>query len=135
MANPYPPDLTHTRDISSMFDNDGGTANTMVTRIQKPGVVNSVEFVPSWTMTGVATNNRTFTLYNRRTDGTGTTAIAQLSMTAGASMTKAVAKVIPITAANATIVVGDLLQWESLPNGAGMQDPGGLLIVQQSFGQ
>lgn len=130
---PHPPDLTMTADMPSMFDGDGQDRMTMVGRVRYPGTVNSVEFVPSFSQTGAATNNRTYTLYNRRSDGTGTTAIAQMLMTNGNSMTRGVAKSVTITAANAVVAVGDILQWESLHVGSGLPDPGGRVIVQQSM--
>lgn len=134
MANPYPPDLTMTRDVASMFDADGADKNVIVGRVQRPGTVNSVEFIPAWTLSGAATNSRTMTLYNRGTAGAGTTAIATLALVSGVNLTKGVAKVIPITAGNAAIVVGDTLQWESLHVGSGLPEVGGQVVVQQTLG-
>ncbi len=100
----------------------------MVGRSQKTGTINSVEFIPNWTLVGAA-SPRTFTLFNRRTDGLGTTTVAQLIMTVGASMTRFVPKSISVTTANLSLAVGDILEWESL-HGTGMPDPGGKVIVQ-----
>jgi len=132
MANPYPPDLTHEADVPSRFDSDGSDYVVMVSRAQKPGLVNSVEFIPNWTLAGTNTNYRTLTLYNRGTAGAGTTAIATLALTSGVNLTKFVPKAITITAANATVAVGDLLEWVSTATGSGAPEVGGRVIVQQS---
>lgn len=130
----WPPDLMQKADAGSMFDNDGADKLTIVGRCERSGIVNSVEFVPNWTMNGANTNSRTYTLYNRGTAGAGTTAIATLALTSGVNLTKFVAKVITITPANAVVAVGDVLEWESLHVGSGLPDPGGKIIVQQSLG-
>lgn len=135
MANPWPDDLTLTSDVPSMFNQDGADKITMVGRVMRPGSVASVEFVPAWNLTGVNTNSRTFTLYNRGSAGAGTTAIATLAMTSGVNFTQFVPKAITLSAtgANRAIAVGDILEWESLHVGSGIADPGGRLIVQQSY--
>ena len=132
MPTVYPPDLTLTADVPSMFEADGADQRVLVGRVRYPGSVNSVEFIPSWTQAGADTNSRTLTLYNRRTDGSGTTAIATLALTSGTDLARAVSETITITAANATVVVGDILEWESLHVGTGLPDPGGQVIVQQA---
>lgn len=132
MANPYPPDLTHEADVASRFNSDGSDYVQMVARVQKPGLVNSVEFIPNWSLTGTNTNYRTMTLYNRGTAGAGTTAVATLALTSGTDLTKFVPKTITITAANATLAVGDLLEWVSTATGSGAPEVGGRVIVQQS---
>lgn len=133
MPAQWPPDLTMKADMPAMFDNDGGDKVTIVGRARFAGIINSVEYIPNWTMTGAATNNRTFTLFNRGSAGIGTVTVAQLLMTAGASMTKFSAVSLSITTSAAAISVGDILEWESLHVGAGLGDPGGQVIVQQSL--
>lgn len=128
----YPPDLTLSADSPSMFDGDAQDKVTMVGRVRYPGTINSVEFIPAWSLTGANTNSRTYTLYNRRTTGTGTTAIAQVLMTSGSSMTRFVPVSVSITTANAVVAPGDILEWESLHVGTGLPDPGGRVVVQQA---
>ncbi len=125
-------DLEMKATAPAMFDGDGADGVTMVGRVRYPGTITSVEFIPGWTLAGANTNSRTLTLYNRGTGGAGTTAIATLALTSGVDLTKFVAKTIPVTAANAAVVVGDILQWESLHVGNGIADPGGDVIVQQA---
>lgn len=115
-----------------MFDNDAQDRVTMVGRVRYPGTVTSVEFLPNWNLTGANTNSRTFTLYNRRTTGTGTTVLAQVLMTSGSSMTRFVPFSVSITTANAVVAPGDILEWESLHVGNGIADPGGRVVVQQA---
>ena len=134
MANPYPPDLEHRADVASRFDSDGSDYVQMVGRVQKPGLVNSVEFIPNWTLSGTNTNYRTLTLYNRGTDGAGTTAVATLALTSGVNLTNFVPKAIPVTAGNGTLAVGDLLEWVSTATLTGAPDVGGKVIVQHSLG-
>ena len=132
MATVYPRDLTMQANAPQLFSDDGADVLTVVGRVQRPGYINSVELIPNWTLSGANTNSRTVTLYNRGSGGAGTTAIATLALTSGVNLTKFVAKVIPITAANAAIAVGDVLEWESLHVGNGLPEVGGLVIVQQS---
>ena len=134
MANPWPDDLQFVRDVGAMFDQDGSDKVDVVGRVMRPGVVNSVEFIPNWTMNGADTNSRTYTLYNRGSAGAGTAVVAQLALTSGVNLTKFVPKVITLgTGANRVVAVGDVLEWESLHVGTGLPDPGGKLVVQQSF--
>jgi hypothetical protein len=121
-------------DVPPMFNQDTADKITMLARVQRPGVVSSVEFVPAWTLTGANTNSRTLTLYNRGAAGAGTAVVAQLALTSGVNLTQFVPKVITLgTGAARAIVVGDILEWESLHVGTGLPDPGGRLIVQQSY--
>lgn len=133
MANPYPPDLTHTANVPSQFGSDSSDYVTMVGRVQKPGLVNSVEFVPGWNLTGTNTNYRTLTLYNRGSAGAGTAVVAQLALTSGTDLSKFVPKTITLgAAADRVVAVGDILQWVSTATGSGAPDVGGRVIVQQS---
>lgn len=129
----HPPDLTLTADVPSMYSQDAADQKAMVGRVRYPGTINSVEFIPSWTLAGTNTNYRTLNLYNRGTAGAGTTLVATLALTAGVDLTKFVSKTIPITAANATVAVGDVLEWVTSPTLTGAPDVGGKVIVQQSM--
>lgn len=130
----WPPDLQTEADIPSMWDQDTADQVVMVARVQRPGAINSVEFIPGWTRSGANTNFRTLNLYNRGKTGAGTALVATLALTSGVDLTKFVAKVIPVTAANAAIVVGDVLEWVSSPTGTGAPDVGGRVVVQQTLG-
>lgn len=134
MAVTHPVDLELRATVPAAFDQDAADSRTIVGRCRYPGTVNSVELVPSWALSGANTNSRTYTLYNRGQSGSGTTAIATLALTSGVNLTRAQSKAITITAANATVAVGDVLEWESLHVGSGLPDPGGCVIVQQSLG-
>lgn len=135
MPNPtWPEDLELKCDHHPMFNNDGADQKTMVGRVRRTGLVNSVEFIPNWNQTGVVTNNRTFTLFNRRSDGTGTTTMAIIAMTSGTNFTSGVASSMALqTAANRIVAVGDVLELVSLHVGSGLPDVGGKIVVQQSF--
>lgn len=129
----HPPDLTLSADVPSMFDQDGADQVVMVGRCRYPGTINSVEFIPNWTRAGANSNYRTLGLYNRGTDGAGTTLVATLALTSGVDLTKFASKAITITAANATVAVGDMLQWVTSPTGTGAPDVGGKVIVQMAM--
>lgn len=135
MANPYPADLTMMCDAPDMFNQDNADQVVMVGRVQRPGIVNSVEYVPNWNLNGADTNTRTLTLFNRGPAGAGTAQIATLALTNGVNLAKFVPKVITVTPANASVLVGDILEWVTTASGTGLADPGGKVIVQQSFGQ
>ena len=128
----WPPDLTLQADSHAMFDQDTADRVTTVGRIRYPGTISSVEFIPNWSLTGTDTNFRTLSLINRGTAGLGNTTIATLALTSGVNLTKFIAKTIPITAANATVVVGDTLEWVTTATLTGAPDPGGRVIVQQA---
>ena len=130
---PWPADLELRADAPQMFDNDAQDQITMVGRVRYPGTISSVEYIPGWTMSGAATNSRTVTLYNRGGAGAGTTAIATLALVSGVNLTRFTSRAITITAANAVVAVGDVLEWESLHVGTGLPDPGGQVIVQQAM--
>jgi hypothetical protein len=132
MPTVWPPDLTMKADVPAMFDGDGNDRHVIVGRCRYKGVVNSVEFFPNWTMAGANTNSRTYSLVNRGTSGAGSTVIATLALTSGVDLTKYAAKTITITAANAAVNVGDVLDWVSEHAGTGLPDPGGLVVVQQT---
>ena len=130
----WPDDLQFKADIPPIFDAVDADQEKTIARIMRTGLVNSVEFVPDWSVTGAVTNNRTFTLFNRRSDGTGTTTMALLALTSGTNLTRGVAATITLqSAANRLVAVGDILQWESLHVGSGLPDPGGQVIVQQTY--
>lgn len=133
MAVTHPPDLTMTAGMDQMFDNDAGDKVVQVGRARYPGTVNSVEYVPGWSVTGAATNNRTLTLINRRGSGAGTTVIASVALTSGTNLSRGVAYSLPITSAGAALAVGDVLEWQSVHVGTGLPEPGGRVIVQQSM--
>lgn len=131
----YPPDLTYTANAPERYDADDADFKTTVGRVRRPGVVNSVEFIPNRDMNGVNTNSRTYTLYNRGQSGAGTAVVAQLALTSGVNLENGVAKTITLgAAADRAIVVGDILEWESLHVGSGLPDPGGFIVVKQSMG-
>lgn len=131
---PYPDLLQHEAWVPQMFDNDGGDQVVVIDRIMRPGVINSVEFVPNWNQTGANTNSRTLTLFNRTSTGTGTTTVAVLSVSSGFSFVKFSAAACTLqSGANRSVAVGDVLEWESKAVGSGLPDVGGLVIVQQSF--
>ena len=134
MPAAYPPLLEHTARVPSMFDQDGADSRTAVGRVRRPGSINSVEYIPNWARTGANTNYRTLNLYNRGQAGAGTTLVATLALTSGVDLTASAAKTITITAANAAVVVGDVLEWVSSATGAGAPETGGLVIVQQNAG-
>lgn len=134
MPTVWPPKLQIIADVPSMFNNDAADQNFVVGRVTKTGLINQVEFIPSWSTTGQNTNSRTFTLINGGSTGAATTSVATLAMTSGVSLSKGVAVTMALgSAALRGIAVGDVLRWESLHVGNGMQDPGGLVIVQQTF--
>ncbi len=96
------------------------------------GNVTKVTFIPSATITGAATNNRTLSLINKGAAGSGTTVIATLNFANGVNATAFVAKNIPLsgTSANLDFVVDSVITWKSELVGTGIADPGGLLIVE-----
>ena len=132
---PHPPDLEMVADVPAMFDQDGAAQRANLGRVRYPGLVNSVEFIPSWSLTGANTNYRTIAVYNRGTSGAGTALVASLDLTSGVDLTRGVAKALTLGAgADRAIAVGDSLEWISTATGTGAPAAGGRVIVQQSLG-
>lgn len=133
MPEIWPPKLTTEVGVPQMFDNDGGDMRVMM-RVTKPGLVNAVTFYPGWNLSGANSNSRTLTLYNRGQAGAGTAVVAQLALTSGVDLSASVAKTITLgAAADRVVAVGDVLEWQSLHVGSGIADPGGRVLVQQTF--
>lgn len=110
----------------------GNTLRTIIGRQSYARTIQAVSYIPQATQNGADTNSRTLTLYNRGTDGLGTTVVAQLALTSGVNLTDNVAKVITLSAtpANLEIPANAVLEWESLAVGTGIADPGGLVEIQ-----
>lgn len=121
-----------TRKYGVITQPAGTTADllTLVDAAYEAETVSSVLYYPQGAVTGAATNNRTFTLYNRQT-GAGTIAVATLSLVSGTNLSDNVAKAITLstTSANLLLAAGDLLEWESLHILTGLADPGGRVAV------
>ena len=97
------------------------------------GTVTRVAYIPASTITGANTESRTLQLFNRGTDGSGTTKVAELAMVSAVNATADDAKAITIiTAASADVVAaGDVLEWKSLHvDSTGLADPGGEVVVE-----
>lgn len=108
-------------------------------------VVTLVQFVPAQTQahaTAVAETLRTYSLYNRKTDGAGTTMLASGRITSVAASQNAFGtgllaeqvSTLPLTTTPLlTLAAGDVLDWESSVSGAtGLRDVGGRVIVTLS---
>lgn len=106
--------------------------DNVVGRAPLSGVVTEVTLTPEATITGAATNFRTFRLVNRGQDGTGTTVVASLAFDA-ATVTAAAfdERTLPLSgAAGATTVAeGDVLVLDEVVAGTGLASPGGIVNV------
>lgn len=104
---------------------------TIIDSAVESETVSSVLFIPGAASTGAATNNRTYTLYNRGTTGTGTVAIASLNMASGTNFSDNLPATITLstTSANLLLTAGQVLEWESLHISSGIADPGGKVQV------
>lgn len=96
--------------------------------------VTSVTYAGTAAFTGAATNNRTFNVFNRKSDNTGTALVATLNMASGVNLVANVPKAIALsgTPANLDLAAGDVLTFQSLHVGTGIADPGGLVQVTVS---
>ncbi len=131
----WPKELELVADVPAMFDGDTQAQRQSLGRVQRPGLVNSVEFIPNWTLVGANTNYRTLAVYNRGTSGVGTALIASLDLTSGVDLTRGVPKALTLgAAADRVIAAGDMLEWITTASGAGAPDAGGRVIVQQTNG-
>lgn len=103
---------------------------TQVAVAPHAGTVTAVRYVPTAARAGAATNNRTYTLYNRST-GAGTVAVATLQLVSGTDLSDNVAKALTLSTASGatTVASGDVLEFESAAVSTGLPDPGGLVVV------
>lgn len=111
-----------------------GTTATLldiVDRAVESETVSSVVYIPKAGVNGAATNNRTFNLLNRGTAGTGTVNVASLTLASGTNLSDNVPQALTLstTSANLLLTAGQVLEWESTPNGTGLADPGGMVEV------
>lgn len=122
--------LTRRYRVATPIVNTTADLLTIVDSAVEAETVSSVIFVPGSAMTGAATNNRTYNLYNRGT-GSGTVVIASLTLASGTNLSDNVPKTITLstTSANLLLAAGDVMEWESLHNSTGLADVGGLVQV------
>jgi hypothetical protein len=108
----------------------GADASGAVT-VDIDGTVTSVTYIPTATVTGAATNNRTVSVVNHAQDGSGTTSVASLNFASGTNATAYDEKAITLSvvALATTVASGDVLEGRSLHIGTGIAEPGGTLVV------
>lgn len=104
---------------------------TPMGRVSYARTIQAVNYIPTAAATGANTNSRTLNLYNRGTDGLGTTLVATLALVSGVNLVDNVAKPITLSAtpANLELIANAVLEWESLHVGTGIADPGGLVEI------
>jgi hypothetical protein len=97
--------------------------------------VTKVEYEPDAQLTGQATNFRTVQLVNKGPTGALTAVLAQFAFDAAADIARLrQARDIPLlnpTEGTPVVREGDQLQWESVPTGTGLADPGGTVYVSE----
>lgn len=109
----------------------GNDLSTTIGRAPFAGTVSAVTYIPDAALTGANTNSRTLQLRNRAQDGTGTTAVASLALTAGSNLVAFDESTLTLsgTPANLNVASGDVLEFFSQHIGTGITDPGGLVTV------
>jgi hypothetical protein len=101
--------------------------------------ISRVEYSADGAITGQATNFRTLRLVNKGPAGSLTIILAQLDLNAGGiNVRQRFPREIPLLVATgetrAAVREGDQVQWESVPTGTGLADPGGaVLIVEEAI--
>jgi hypothetical protein len=107
----------------------GADHNTDIGVAPFDGVVTSVNYKPTTTITGAATNSRTVKLVNT---SNGNAVVATYAFTAGNNATGGAQKAITLssTPADRQVSEGDVLEWQSVHVGSGLADPGGTVTVQ-----
>jgi len=132
MSVQWPPDLSFERAVGATAAT--GVLQSILGRSRYPGTVSTVTYIPSGSVTGAATNNRTLTLFNRSTGG-GTVSVASLQLVSGTNLVDNTPTTITLsTVAGARDVnPGDILEWDSSAVSSGLTDSGGLVIVQMAY--
>lgn len=109
----------------------GSDATSPVGEAPFAGTVTEASYTPDAAITGVATNNRTLNLVNKGQDGTGTTVVATITYANGTNTAADDEQQLTLsgTAANLVVAQGDIIALQSVHNGTGIADPGGLAQV------
>lgn len=90
------------------------------------GTLTEAYYIPEAAITGADTNTRKLTVYNRKTDNSGTAVMAQLQFNSGVNAGAKQRKTIPLGAAvDRTVAEGDVITFASDAVGTGLADPGG----------
>lgn len=100
--------------------------NKEIEEIQEKGTVTYMSVIPTAAIVGTAMpNSRHWTVINRTQ---GSRVIGTLQLAAGVNPAAGVETAIPITG-NAAVNLGDILEFQSVHDGTGLVDPGGLVRV------
>jgi hypothetical protein len=104
---------------------------SFVARAPFDGALTAARYTADAAVTGVATNNRTFTIVNKGQAGAGNVTMASLNMAAGVNAVAGDELVITLsgTPANLDVVAGDIIAFFSDAQGTGIADPGGMLSL------
>lgn len=94
------------------------------------GTVTRVSYTPEAAIAGAATNNRTVQVINRGQSGAGAVVVATLTYDAGVNGVAYDEQNLTLQAANLVIAAGDVLEFRSSPNGTGLADPGGSVLIE-----
>lgn len=134
MSVSWPRDLELSENVPAVATT--GDLQTHIGSSRYTGLVSSVRYIAAGAQAGAATNNRTFTLYNRGgSAGSGTVPIATLQLVSGTDLSDNVAASLTLSTASGAREVnpGDSLEWVSAAVSSGLPDPGGRVIVQLSM--
>ena len=104
----------------------GTTENFIAGRAPFDGTVASVSIIPDAALVADATNNRTFTLFNRKQDGNGTAVVATLvTNVAGGNWAARDEKPMTLTAVAADLQFsqGDIFEMVETVGGTGVAHP------------
>lgn len=104
------------------------TGSTTVGEAQANGNVTAATLTFNAAVTGVATNNRVFTVQNKGQDGTGTAAVATATFAAGTNA--AANDEFALTLGTTGVAENDVLALVETVNGTGMTHPGGRVQVE-----
>jgi hypothetical protein len=110
----------------------GNDASEAVGPAPYAGVVSSVTYTPSASITGANTNSRTLKLVNKGSAGSGTNVVAELALVSGVNPAAFVQKALTLsgTASKLEVAEGDVLVFVSEHVGTGITDPGGEVQVK-----
>ncbi len=95
------------------------------------GTIAGVTYTAPVAVTGAVTDTRTLSVQNKGQAGSGTTVAASLALAAGVNLVAFDERALALsgTPANVAVAEGDIIEWLSTHNGAGVADPGGLVSI------
>jgi hypothetical protein len=111
----------------------GSDLTTELARAVRKGYLTAARVLPGGTLTGAATNNRTFNVIDQTQ---ANKVLATVNFASGTNLAAGVELDIPLSGSDTQVAAGDVIALQSVHVGTGLADPGSTVIIElTSFGE